>query len=75
MNREIITIENGIVSVPASGKIWMTKYELAKCLNALQSKLAVTSVQFLKPEYLMRERFVELITIKMAVLWSNIIWK
>jgi len=29
MNRKIITIENGIVSVPVSGKIRMTAFEIA----------------------------------------------
>jgi len=33
MNREIITIENGIVSVPSSGKVSMTASEIASLFD------------------------------------------
>ncbi len=39
MNREIITIENGIVSVPASAKIWMTQHQLADLFQCFVTKI------------------------------------
>ena len=39
MNREIITIENGIVSVPVSNEIWMTQYQLADLFQCFISKI------------------------------------
>ncbi len=39
MNREIITIENGIVSVPVSNEIWMTQYQLADLFQCFISKV------------------------------------
>ena len=39
MKRAIITIKNGIVSVPASGKIWMTQYELARLFECFVAKV------------------------------------
>jgi hypothetical protein len=39
MNREIITIENGIVSVPASAEIWMTQHQLADLFQCFVAKI------------------------------------
>ncbi|MDR0232666.1 MAG: protein-tyrosine kinase [Dysgonamonadaceae bacterium] len=39
MNREIITIENGIVHLPQSNNIWMTQYELAKLFECFVAKV------------------------------------
>lgn len=39
MTREIITIENGIVSVPASNNIWMTGYEIADLFECFTGKI------------------------------------
>jgi hypothetical protein len=39
MNREIITIENGIVSVPASAGIWMTQHQLADLFQCFVAKI------------------------------------
>ncbi|WP_185152970.1 MULTISPECIES: protein-tyrosine kinase [unclassified Dysgonomonas] len=39
MNREIITIENGTVSVPASTEIWMTQHQLADLFQCFVAKI------------------------------------
>lgn len=39
MNREIITIENGIVSVPALAGIWMTQHQLADLFQCFVAKI------------------------------------
>jgi len=39
MNREIITIENGIVSVPASAGIWMTQHQLTNLFQCFVGKI------------------------------------
>lgn len=39
MNREIITIENGIVSVPISAGIWMTQHQLADLFQCFVAKI------------------------------------
>jgi hypothetical protein len=39
MNREIITIENRIVTVPASAGIWMTQHQLADLFQCFISKI------------------------------------
>lgn len=39
MKREIITIENGIVSAPASFEIWMTQHELVGLFGCFVSKV------------------------------------
>ncbi|GAB6013366.1 protein-tyrosine kinase [Viscerimonas tarda] len=39
MNREIITIENRIVTVPASAEIWMTQHQLADLFQCFISKI------------------------------------
>ena len=39
MNRDKITIENGIVSVPASAGIWMTQHQLADLFQCFISKI------------------------------------
>lgn len=39
MKREIITIENGVVSVPASADIWMTQHQIADLFGCFVSKV------------------------------------
>lgn len=39
MNREIITIENGTVSVPASTEIWMSQHQLADLFQCFVGKI------------------------------------
>ncbi len=39
MNREVITIENGVVSVPASAEIWMTQHQLADLFQCFVGKI------------------------------------
>ncbi|HCO68706.1 MAG TPA: protein-tyrosine kinase [Dysgonomonas sp.] len=39
MKRETITIENGIVSVPASAEIWMTQHEITDLFGCFVSKV------------------------------------
>ncbi|WP_185154691.1 protein-tyrosine kinase [Dysgonomonas sp. 511] len=39
MNREIITIENGTVSVPASAGIWMSQHQLADLFQCFVGKI------------------------------------
>ena len=39
MKRKIITIENGILSVPASANIWMTQYEIARMFECFVAKV------------------------------------
>jgi hypothetical protein len=39
MNKEIITIENGVVSVPASAEIWMTQHQLADLFQCFVVKI------------------------------------
>jgi hypothetical protein len=48
MNREIITIENGIVSVPASAEIWMTQYQLADLFQCFVGKINANMRAILK---------------------------
>ncbi|GHT74874.1 hypothetical protein AGMMS50262_08700 [Bacteroidia bacterium] len=48
MDREIIKIENGIVSVPASCKIWMTQYEIAKLFECFAAKVSSNIRSILK---------------------------
>lgn len=39
MNRKIITIENGIVSIQASTEIWMTQHQLANLFQCFVAKI------------------------------------
>lgn len=39
MKEEIITIENGVVSIPVSVEIWMTQYEISNLLECFVSKV------------------------------------
>ena len=39
MRREVISIENGVVSVPASAEIWMTQHEIADLFGCFVSKV------------------------------------
>lgn len=48
MNREIITIENGIVSVPASAEIWMTQHQLADLFQCFVGKISANVRAILK---------------------------
>ena len=48
MNREIITIENDVVSVPATGEIWMTQHQLANLLQCFVGKINVNIRAILK---------------------------
>ena len=48
MKRKIITIENGIVSVPASANIWMTGYEIARMLECFVAKVSCNVRSILK---------------------------
>jgi len=48
MNRDIITIENGIVSVPSNTEIWMTQHELAHLFQCFVSKINANVGSILK---------------------------
>ncbi len=48
MNREIITIENSTVSVPASKNIWMSGYELAGLFGCCTNKISANIRAILK---------------------------
>lgn len=39
MNKEIVTIENGVVSVPTSTEIWMTQHQLADLFQCFVGKI------------------------------------
>lgn len=52
MNREIITIENGIVSVPASAGIWMTQHQLADLFQCFVGKINANIRAILKTSVL-----------------------
>ena len=39
MKRDIITIENGVVSVPGNTKIWMTQHEIADLFQCFVGKI------------------------------------
>lgn len=46
MKTAIITIENGMVSVPQSGDIRMTSFELPHCLRSMFGRLIPTLKPF-----------------------------
>jgi Virulence protein len=48
MNREAITIENGVVSVPAPAEIWMTQHQLADLFQCFVAKISVNVRAILK---------------------------
>lgn len=48
MNGNIITIENGTVSVPATNEIWMTQHEIADLFECFISKVNVNVRSILK---------------------------
>jgi len=48
MEREIITIENGTVSVPADIEIWMTQHELADLFQCFVAKVNANVRSILK---------------------------
>lgn len=52
MNREIITIENGIVSVPVSAGIWMTQHQLADLFQCFVGKINANIRAILKTKVL-----------------------
>ena len=56
MNRNIITIENGIVSVPATNEIWMTQHELANLFQCFVSKINTNVRSILKTGVLDRDK-------------------
>ncbi len=39
MEREIITIENGVVSIPVDNEIWMTQHEIADLFQSFVAKV------------------------------------
>lgn len=55
-NSHIITIENGVVSVPAFGDIWMTQYQLADLFGCFVSKINANIRAILKSEVLNENR-------------------
>lgn len=52
MNREIITIENSIVSIPASDEIWMTQHQLADLFQCFVGKINANVRAILKTSVL-----------------------
>ena len=52
MKREVITIENGIVSVPASAEIWMTQHQLADLFQCFVGKINANVRAILKTRVL-----------------------
>jgi hypothetical protein len=48
MKRGIITIENGVVSVPASGEVWMTKHQIADLFGCFVAKVVGNIAAVLK---------------------------
>ena len=48
MKREIIAIEYGIVSVPASGEIWMSKHQIADLFGCFVAKVVSNIAAILK---------------------------
>lgn len=52
MKEKIITIENGVVSIPISVEIWMTQYQLADLFGCFTSKISANIRAILKTEVL-----------------------
>jgi hypothetical protein len=48
MKKEVITIENGVVSVPVNVDIWMTQYELADLFQCFVAKVNANIRSILK---------------------------
>jgi len=48
MNKGIITIDNGIISVPTTNEIWMTQHELADLFQCFVSKISANVRSILK---------------------------
>jgi hypothetical protein len=48
MKRGIITIVNGVVSVPASGDVWMTKHQIADLFGCFVAKVVSNMAMVLK---------------------------
>lgn len=48
MKRENITIENGAVSIPQSGEIWMAAWEIAQMFDCFISKISSNVRSILK---------------------------
>jgi len=48
MENRIITIENGVVSVPANAEIWMTQHEIADLLQCFVAKINANVRSILK---------------------------
>jgi hypothetical protein len=56
MNMERITIENGIVSVPASGEVWMTQHQIADLFGCFVAKVVSNIAVVLKSGVLDKNR-------------------
>jgi hypothetical protein len=48
VKRKIITIENGMVSVPVSANIWMSQYEIARMFECFVAKVSCNVRAILK---------------------------
>jgi len=48
MENRIITIENGVVSVPTNAEIWMTQHEIADLLQSFVAKINANVRSILK---------------------------
>ncbi|MDR1356663.1 MAG: protein-tyrosine kinase [Tannerellaceae bacterium] len=52
MKRENITIENGIISIPQSGEVWMSQWEIAQLFDCFIAKISANVRSILKSEVL-----------------------
>jgi len=52
MKRKIITIENGVVSIPKFAEIWMSEYEIAKMFECFVAKVSCNVRSILKTSVL-----------------------
>ncbi|MDH6357813.1 protein-tyrosine kinase [Parabacteroides sp. PF5-9] len=52
MKREVITIENGIVSIPVSAEIWMTQHQIADLFDCFVGAINANIRAILKTEVL-----------------------
>lgn len=48
MNKKNITIENGIVSIPHTGEIWMSEWEIAQLFDCFIAKISANVRSILK---------------------------
>lgn len=75
MKKEIIRIENGIVSVPVSSEIWMTQHQLADLFQCFVGKINANVRAILKTGVFYESDVVGFIIIRTIVLLNNIVWK